>query len=174
MNLNIIKNNFIKYFNKDTNPEIITKFLDYFDTLNNVFNFIRQINSKPIWLLDNFERDILKSIPENCQFLIDALNELNLNPSLSATNKVNRAILWFVDKKKEVLETKELIDYYYYGTVIENGISQAEHLLYFTAGTILNDTIFIKKNNLNTHYKNLSISANVNLASRNINTSEPS
>ncbi len=45
---------------------------------------------------------------------------------------------------------------------------------YFTAGTILNDTIYIKKNNLNTHYKNLSISANVNLASRNINTSEPS
>ena len=31
-----------------------------------------------------------------------------------------------------------------------------------------------KKNNLNTHYKNLGISANVNLASRNINTSEPS
>ena len=31
-----------------------------------------------------------------------------------------------------------------------------------------------KKNNLNTHYKNLDISANVNLASRNINTSEPS
>ena len=30
-----------------------------------------------------------------------------------------------------------------------------------------------KKNNLNTHYKNLGISANVNLASRNINTSEP-
>ena len=46
--------------------------------------------------------------------------------------------------------------------------------LYFTAGTILNDTIYIKKNNLNTHYKNLGISANVNLASRNINTSEPS
>ena len=44
----------------------------------------------------------------------------------------------------------------------------------FTAGTILNDTIYIKKNNLNTHYKNLGISANVNLASRNINTSEPS
>ena len=44
---------------------------------------------------------------------------------------------------------------------------------YFTAGTILNDTIYIKKNNLNTHYKNLGISANVNLASRNINTSEP-
>jgi len=45
---------------------------------------------------------------------------------------------------------------------------------FFTAGTILNDTIYIKKNNLNTHYKNLGISANVNLASRNINTSEPS
>jgi len=44
----------------------------------------------------------------------------------------------------------------------------------FTAGTILNDTIYIKKNNLNTRYKNLVISANVNLASRNINTSEPS
>ena len=44
----------------------------------------------------------------------------------------------------------------------------------FTAGTILNDTIYIKKNNLNTHYKNLGISANVNLAFRNINTSEPS
>ena len=37
----------------------------------------------------------------------------------------------------------------------------------FTPGTILNDTIYIKKNNLNTHYKNLSISANVNLASIN-------
>jgi hypothetical protein len=40
-------------------------------------------------------------------------------------------------------------------------------LTIFTAGTILNDTIYIKKNNLNTHYKNLSISANVNLASIN-------
>ena len=40
---------------------------------------------------------------------------------------------------------------------------------YFTAGTILNDTIYIKKNNLNTHYKNLSISANVNLSSINSN-----
>jgi hypothetical protein len=37
----------------------------------------------------------------------------------------------------------------------------------FTAGTILNDTIYIKKNNLNIHYKNLGISANVNLASIN-------
>ena len=37
----------------------------------------------------------------------------------------------------------------------------------FTAGTILNDTIYIKKNNLNTRYKNLVISANVNLASIN-------
>ncbi len=45
----------------------------------------------------------------------------------------------------------------------------------FTAGTILNDTIYIKKNNINKpRYKNLGISANVNLASRNINTSEPS
>ena len=44
----------------------------------------------------------------------------------------------------------------------------------FYSGTILNDTIYIKKNNLNTYYKNLNISANVNLASRNINTSEPS
>ena len=26
--------------------------------------------------------------------------------------------------------------------------------IFFTAGTILNDTIYIKKNNLNTHYKN--------------------
>jgi hypothetical protein len=54
-------------------------------------------------------------------------------------------------------------------------VSNRYHVtLYFTAGTILNDTIYIKKNNLNTHYKNLGISANVNLASRNINTSEPS
>ena len=127
----MIKNNFIKYFNKDTNPEIITKFLDYFDSLENVINFTRQINSKPIWLLNNFERDIIKPIPENCQFLIDALNELNLISSISASNKVNRAILWFVDKKKEVLETRELIDYYYYGTVIKNGISEKEHILYF-------------------------------------------
>ena len=62
----------------------------------------------------------------------------------------------------------------------------------FTAGTILNDKLkwnlsllisnfvrnwhdlYQKKNNLNTHYKNLGISANVNLAFRNINTSEPS
>jgi hypothetical protein len=33
--------------------------------------------------------------------------------------------------------------------------------------------IYIKKNNLNTRYKNLVISANVILSSRNINTSEP-
>ena len=39
-------------------------------------------------------------------------------------------------------------------------------IFYFTAGTILNDTIYIK-NNFNTHYKNLGISANVNLASIN-------
>ena len=44
----------------------------------------------------------------------------------------------------------------------------------FTAGTILNDTIYVKKNNLNTRYKNSVISANVNLASININTYEPS
>ena len=42
----------------------------------------------------------------------------------------------------------------------------------FTAGTILNDTIYIKKNNLNTNCKNLSISANVNLAFRNVNISK--
>ena len=46
---------------------------------------------------------------------------------------------------------------------------------YFTAGTILNDTIYTKKNNLNNpRYKNLVISAIVNLAFRNENTSKPS
>ena len=30
-----------------------------------------------------------------------------------------------------VIETRELIDYYYYGTVIKNGISEKEHILYF-------------------------------------------
>ena len=36
-------------------------------------------------------------------------------------------------------------------------------LISFSAGTILNDTIYVKKNNLNKpHYKNLVISAIVN------------
>jgi len=34
----------------------------------------------------------------------------------------------------------------------------------FYSRTILNDMIYIKKNNLNTRYKNLGISINVNLA----------
>lgn len=43
----------------------------------------------------------------------------------------------------------------------------------FTMGTILNDTIYDKKIILTHFHKNLDISANINLASRNINPSEP-
>ena len=73
-----------------------------------------------------------------------------------------------------ILFSKMTINIYYFFAFIIIYLRQPHKCNSFTAGTILNDTIYIKKNNLNTHYKNLSISANVNLAFRNINTSEPS
>ena len=87
------------------------------------------------------------------------MKEFNtFNLKLSAETKI------FEDFQKIIINKK----------IINSGLKLIKSLNNFTAGTILNDTIYIKKNNLNTHYKNLDISANVNLASRNINTSEPS
>jgi len=91
-----------------------------------------------------------------CKKNLKEFNTFNLK--LSAETKI------FEDFQKIIINKK----------IINSGLKLIKSLNNFTAGTILNDTIYIKKNNLNTHYKNLDISANVNLASRNINTSEPS
>ena len=109
--------------------------------------------------------DMITNINNNIQeHFIDHLNKyVNINFDIkSKRDKITKG-------NKDKLIRKEL-----HKNLTDEFKKVKNDLISFTAGTILNDTIFIKKNNLNTHYKNLGISANVNLASRNINTSEPS
>ena len=137
------------------------------------------LNKKPFIINNFYDKNILNIFtPTN---LLEKFSDFKIEISEYKKNEFY-SIKNFVLSLKDFINKKFIIDNNnkYQGKLYITPDSLFDNLIkinvdkYFTAGTILNDTIYIKKNNLNTHYKNLGISANVNLASRNINTSEPS